>query len=204
MAKRAAGKQVAEKREGLSPKHQLFVAGILAGKSQVDAYLAAGYKDGSQARKHAARLATNEDIRTAIAGGMAVTAARSVATVERLELELERLALADVRKLYAADGTLKPPAEWDDDTAAAVGSVESKEADDGTTTPKVKCWPKGWAIVELLKRRDKAAQAPVPPTPGSSKDTPFHVSISDRIADLESTFASAADRAGQSSVPGDS
>ena len=55
---------------------------------------------------------------------------RSAAPVERLELDLERIALSDVRKLFHADGTMKSPHEWDDDTAAA-GSVEVREEFEG-------------------------------------------------------------------------
>jgi phage terminase small subunit len=45
--------------------------------------------------------------------------------------EVARLAFSDHRRLYNSDGTLKRPDELDDDTAAAVASVEVFEQYEG-------------------------------------------------------------------------
>ena len=78
-------------------------------------------------------------------------------SVERVLQELSRLAFHDLRKLYNEDGSLKPPKEWDDDTAAAVAGLEifeefsgqGKEREKIGETKKVKVWDKKGAL-ELL------------------------------------------------------
>lgn len=49
-------------------------------------------------------------------------------TADRVLLELSRLSFFDPRKLYDAEtGVLLPPNKWDDDTAAAIKSISTKE-----------------------------------------------------------------------------
>jgi phage terminase small subunit len=50
---------------------------------------------------------------------------------ERVLKEVMRLAFVDIRKLYREDGSLKTPHELDDDTAAALLSMEVFEEYDG-------------------------------------------------------------------------
>jgi phage terminase small subunit len=88
------------------------------------AYKRAGYKSKGRAAENAAsRLLVNVGIAHAIQTELSKREKRSAATVDRLELELERLALADVRKLFDSDGALKPVTEWDDDLAAAIAGL---------------------------------------------------------------------------------
>lgn len=83
---------------------------------------------------------------------------------ERLMEELAKVAFQDPRKLYTVDGGLKPIHEWDDETAGAIGTVESfdvktdikeeGETVDSITTGtnrKVKSWDKIKAIETLNK-----------------------------------------------------
>jgi hypothetical protein len=85
-------------------------------------------------------------------------------TKERLMEELAKVAFYDPRKMYNVDGGLRPIHEWDDETAGAIGTVESfdvktdvKEEDevvDSVTTGtnrKVKSWDKIKAIETLNK-----------------------------------------------------
>jgi phage terminase small subunit len=48
-------------------------------------------------------------------------------TAQRVMLELGRVAFADIRGLYAEDGTMRPVHELDDDTAATVAAIETEE-----------------------------------------------------------------------------
>jgi phage terminase small subunit len=48
-------------------------------------------------------------------------------TAQRVMLELGRVAFADVRKVYAADGSLLPVCELDDDTAAVVSAFKHEQ-----------------------------------------------------------------------------
>lgn len=66
-------------------------------------------------------------------------------TTERTLQEVARLAYSDVRKLFKADGTLKPIHELTDDEAAAVASVKV-----GSTT-KITHWDKNSALEKAMK-----------------------------------------------------
>lgn len=46
-------------------------------------------------------------------------------TKERVMQEYAHIALFDARKLYDENGKIKPPAEWDNATAAAVAAIEN-------------------------------------------------------------------------------
>jgi phage terminase small subunit len=169
-------------RGALTVKQGRFVQEYLIDLNATAAYKRAGYKGKGRAAENAAsRMLGFVGVKAAIQTELARAEKRYAASVERIELELERIALADIRKLFDADGTLKAPDEWDDDTAAAVGSVEVKEEFTGSKKDrrlsgylkKVKCWEKVKAIVELLKRRDLAGKGPL-----GSEDNPIHQRIS--------------------------
>jgi hypothetical protein len=57
-------------------------------------------------------------------------------TFERAFLEQFRVVLFDPRKLLRDDGTIKPLAEWDDDTAAAISRLEVTEEVAGDARPR--------------------------------------------------------------------
>jgi phage terminase small subunit len=84
---------------------------------------------------------------------------RAGVELTRALLEVAKIAYYDPRKLYRADGTLKEPSEWDDDTAAAIAQVEVFESFEGTGdkkrsvghTKKIKAWDKKAALELLLK-----------------------------------------------------
>jgi len=79
--------------------------------------------------------------------------------------ELQRIAGADVRKLYGANGHLKKITELDDDTASAVDSIEHNIGAE-TVIAKVKMSSKLGALKELAKHHNiyedhQKAQAPM-------------------------------------------
>lgn len=77
----------------------------------------------------------------------------------RVLTEITRVAMSDTRKLFRDDGTLKPPLEWDDETAAAVSGVEALEEYSGKGeertltghTKKVRLWDKNRSLEMLAK-----------------------------------------------------
>lgn len=71
----------------------------------------------------------------------------AVVTRERLLREVARLAFADPRRLLREDGTMLQLHELDDDTAAAIASVEVDEYG----KLKYKLWDKGAAQEKLAK-----------------------------------------------------
>ena len=48
-------------------RHELFAQALAQGMTQEKAYLSVGYKQSAEARKHASRLATKDDIRRRVA-----------------------------------------------------------------------------------------------------------------------------------------
>lgn len=84
---------------------------------------------------------------------------RAGITRERALIELGRLATFDPRKIYREDGSLKNPLELDDDTAAAIASLEVFEESIGQgknkksigQTCKVKFWNKTESLKTLLQ-----------------------------------------------------
>lgn len=77
--------------------------------------------------------------------------------IEMVLKELRAIGFSDVRQLFNDDGSMKPPHEWPDGTAAAVASVETDELYEGVgkereqigITRKVKLWEKTKSL-ELL------------------------------------------------------
>lgn len=73
--------------------------------------------------------------------------------------ENSRLSKSDVRKLFRKNGTLKGPKEWDDETAAAVASLEVEETFTGQGKnrvwtgylKKVRLWNKPQALETELR-----------------------------------------------------
>lgn len=113
----------------LSHQHQRFVDEYIIDFNATQAYLRAGYDCTEEtARRNASRLLTNADMQAAIAERNEAARSRLELSKERILLEVTRLALVDVRKLYHADGRLKRPHELDEDTAAAVASFETVHA----------------------------------------------------------------------------
>jgi phage terminase small subunit len=84
---------------------------------------------------------------------------KSQLTTERVLKELSRLVFIDVRKLYKEDGSLKAPHELDDDTAAALASIETEELYDNSgeerkpigKLKKVRLFNKSEAIRDAMK-----------------------------------------------------
>ena len=112
----------------------------------------AGYGEAGAAVR-SSELTSRIDIQLLIAKIEAERAESEKCDRERVLLEMKRLALADIRKLYDADGRLKAVHEWDDEAAAAVEHVETLMAngEDATVVQKVKMTSKIKALQELGK-----------------------------------------------------
>lgn len=80
-------------------------------------------------------------------------------TAERVLEELARIGFSDPRKLFDAQGTLKPIAEWEEDSARAIASIETLEVFEGSGdsrtivghTKKVKLWDKVSALEKIAR-----------------------------------------------------
>ena len=135
-------------------------------------------------------LLKNPEIAAEIAKRQGRLAIRMEISTERLVVEMARLAFADPRKLVGPDGMLRAIADLDDDTAAAISSLEitsrpMKNAPLGyvETVTKVRLHGKNGAIQNLARAlglrgfRPSALDLPPPDTsPAAAART--------RVADL--------------------
>ena len=120
-------------RVAAAARRAAFKAAYLAnGHNATQAAITAGYS-AKTAASQGQRLLRDVETSRELA-----EAAREVGDAAGLEAKRElreagRLSRSDVRRLFRADGTLKDPHEWDDDTAAAIASIEVIEQFEGTS-----------------------------------------------------------------------
>ena len=112
----------------MTPRQEVFAAGIAGGLSQSAAYRkayphSAAWKDSAVWPK-ASNLAALDTVRARIAELRAKAAAAHEVTVERITAELARLAFFDVRRLVDDNGDPLPLRQLDDDTARAITGLE--------------------------------------------------------------------------------
>ena len=160
----------------LTIRHQQFVREYLVDLNATAAYRRVYPRIKEHvARTVAAQLLAKPHIQAAVAAGMARRALRTEVTADRVVAELAKIGLFDARRLYAPDGTLLQPADWPDDVAAVVASVEVVEDTAGgkavTRTRKVKLWDKKEALgllarhLGILNDKLKVETPPPPSTP---------------------------------------
>lgn len=150
------------KKDELTQREQVFVAAYAIEKNGTKAAKAAGCPPKGAAVQ-ASRWLKNPKILAAIerrtAGHLRAVQGELDISRERILTEMARCAFIDPRKLFNADGTLKKPHELDDDTAAALSSIETEELFDGRGDDrqfigygkKVKLWNKLGALDSLAK-----------------------------------------------------
>lgn len=133
------------------------------------AAIRAGYSTKT-AKGQASRLLTFVNVQARIAALQAARSARTAITADRVLFELARIGFVDCRRFYDAAGHLKAPKDIDDDTAAALASVEIDEIWMGSgeereivgQTKKVKTWNKLGALQLLGKHLGLFREAAVP------------------------------------------
>lgn len=108
-----------------------FIKEYLIDQNAQRAAIAAGYAPGS-AKVTGARLLTDANVRSEIERQNAAVNAKLDITVERVKLELARLALYDPRKFWNPDGSAKAITELDEDTARCLAGFEMAELFTGT------------------------------------------------------------------------
>ena len=151
-------------RTRLTPKREAFSQLVARGESASGAYRQT-YGQGRMSNKtineKASRLMGKVRARVAELRAPALLQAQYTIRVDlnRTLLENARVAFSDIRNLFGPGGRLLDPHEWDDDTAAAVASIERValfgKGEDGLGqigyTTKVKLWNKGEALDALMK-----------------------------------------------------
>ena len=139
----------------LSLKRRRFVEEYLVDCNATQAAVRAGYSPRS-ANAQGSRLLANDSIAAAIKKGRRELSELTRVTAEKVVFELARVAFFDPRRLYREDGTLKDPSEWDEDTAAAVATLDvittfKGNHDHPKILKKLKLWDKPRAL-EMLGR----------------------------------------------------
>lgn len=114
----------------LSARQQRFVDEYLVDLNATQAAIRAGYAERG-ARVQGCRLLAQPNVDAAIQRGAAKRQRRTEIDQDRVLKELAAIGFHDARTLFGDGGSLKPPAEWDDDTAAAIAGLEVEELFDG-------------------------------------------------------------------------
>lgn len=107
----------------LTMRQQSFVREYLLLGQPSEAARRAGYSHAT-ANNIAYDLMRVPHVAKAIAEGQAAAQRRSEVTLDRVIGELAKLAFADPRDLFTADGKLKPIHQLDDDSAASIAAME--------------------------------------------------------------------------------
>lgn len=136
---------------GLTPQQEKFAQEVAKGKTLADAYRVAypNSKDAKSKSVHemASTVAAKIKVSSRIEMLREKAEVAAVVTRERLLREISRLAFSDPRRLVNESGAMVPFHELDDDTAAAISSVEVDEYG----KVKYKLWDKGAAQEKLAK-----------------------------------------------------
>lgn len=149
----------------LTPKQQRFVDEYLIDLNATAAYKRAGYvAEGNSAEVNASRLLSNAKVAEYVHEAMKLREKRTHITQDRVLQELARIAFFDIRKLYGADGSLKPMHELDDEAAAVLSGVDVVEQQGGMEvdaegvarhvpmfTKKAKVFDKGTALTLAMR-----------------------------------------------------
>jgi phage terminase small subunit len=152
----------------LNPKQRRFALEYLECLNATQAAKAAGYS-ARTAKSQGSRLLTNADVREFVEVRLKKAEAKAELTVERLELELARVAFLDPAAAYDEEGRLLPLADMPEDARRAIAGFEEEALFDNVEVPddegtkkvrtevgvvrKVKWLPKVEAIALGLKRR---------------------------------------------------
>ena len=122
----------------MTPKQERFVEEYLVDLNATQAAIRAGYSK-STSYSIGQRLLKNVEIQKSITAAREKQQRRVEITADRVLAEYAKIAFFDPRKLFTADGGIKPPEQWDDDVAAVIGALDVVEiGDDGEMIGRVK------------------------------------------------------------------
>jgi phage terminase small subunit len=131
-------------------KQLFFVAEYLVDLNGTQAAIRAGFSPRTAA-KQAPQLLARPCIQTAIREAMEDREKRTNIRSDKVLREIARIGFSDIRKAFDDSGELKQLKELDDDTAAAISSIEIISSGDGSLIKKIKVWDKNSALEKLCK-----------------------------------------------------
>jgi len=134
----------------VNDKQERFCREYVIDFNATQAAIRAGYSKRSSST-HGYRLLKNDEIQTRIKEIAQDAVDRVSLRQDRVLEEIARVAFADIRKLFNADGTLIPIADLPEEVAAALGSVDIQTSDDDVpvTTTKIRMADKLKALEQL-------------------------------------------------------
>lgn len=118
------------KKNGPRQRRTRFLKEYLKDHNATQAAIRAGYSKKS-AKVTGHRLLTDANVRAEIEKANAAVNEKLDITVERVKLELARLAFYDPRKFFKDDGSIKSISELDDDSAMALAGLDVNELFEG-------------------------------------------------------------------------
>lgn len=131
-------------------QHERLARLLVNGEAPANAYRQVfGNTDFFTAVSRCEEIVKRPDVTARMDELLAVMSLRTETSAERTLREIERLAMLDPRSIFRSDGSVRPPAEWSDDLAAAVASVKVREFPDGSVTYEVRFWDKNAALDKL-------------------------------------------------------
>ncbi|MEL5876047.1 terminase small subunit [Cereibacter sphaeroides] len=107
----------------LKGRREVFVREYLAGCTAMHAAIRAGYSEMA-ATQTGSRLLKEPAIREALEVGRRKTAELLELAREEVIRQYQRIGFSDIRKLFDENGRIKPLAELDEDTAAAIQNMD--------------------------------------------------------------------------------
>lgn len=117
--------------KGAKQRRTRFLKEYLLEHNATKAAIAAGYSEKT-AYSQGNRLLKNAEVQAALAKEEEKLNSKLDISIERVAKEFARIAFCDTRKLFRDDGSLLPPSQWDDDTAAAIGGMDVNELFEGS------------------------------------------------------------------------
>ena len=138
----------------LTARQMQFVREYLVDHNAKQAAIRAGYSEPT-AEQQGSRLLSNRKVAAALRLGQDALSRRTEITAERVMGQMGRLAFGDLRGAFHPVGRLKRPEEWDDDTAAFIGSIEvvTRSAGEGAVehVAKIRSVDKRAATADLAR-----------------------------------------------------
>lgn len=142
----------------LTPSQENFAQHVASGKNQSESYRQAYPKSKMWKEEavwsQASQLMANGKVALRVAELQKIQAARLAITSDRVLKEVAAIAFFDIRRIFNEDGSLKKVFELDDESAAAIASIESIDiGGDGqlVISKKFKASDKNAALEKLMK-----------------------------------------------------
>lgn len=135
----------------ITVKQKRFCEEYITDLNATQAAKRAGYSEDT-AKSQGQRLLTNVDIQRYVQTLMDERSRRTQITADNVLREIARLGFSDIRKIFTDCGSLLSPKEIDDDTAAALQSIEVVTRNSGAVDSDGRPIPE---YVHKLKLSDK-------------------------------------------------